>query len=254
VTTPNETPQRTPPWRSDSDETDANKTPSQSVNAGTRSPGHFVLLDDETPGSVLWVPATPERRPLLVFTHGAGGTPEWHCEHWAALLQQRAFVLCVRGKAMSRAMDSFFYPEHFDLGRRLTAALQSLDLAYGERLTEGGHVFGGYSQGATMGSVMIDAHAERFRLLLFVEGGYQYWSAQRARQYQRAGGQRVFIACGTETCKRAADKARPWFAATELQLSVGHAPGAGHTPVGEVGEHALRGLEWLVSDNQHWHP
>src|SRR4051794_36450410 len=56
--------------------------------------GTGELLQLEVPGfgpAVFFAPAGLDARPLLVAAHGAGGTPEWECEYWRRLTNDRAF-------------------------------------------------------------------------------------------------------------------------------------------------------------------
>ena len=214
-------------------------------------PGRFVALEGEAAGSLIWLPTASraQRLPLLVIAHGAGGSPAWHCDFWHRVARH-AFLLCLRGKPMGSYDDAYYYPNHLELERLLTAALAEFDQRYGDRVQETGNVFVGYSQGATMGSLMIPRHASRFDNLLFIEGGYKYWTVRHAQDYAKQGGRRTFFACGTVGCEHGSKKSAAWLSKAGVRVQVAHARGAGHTPASEVGAEAAKGLAWLLSDDE----
>ncbi len=214
-----------------------------------RVQGQAALLElDDLPPPVLWTaPAGAKARPLIVSAHGAGGTPEWHCSWLTRAVGTQAHVLCLRGHAISRGADAYYYPEHHTLERLFLRGTEAAVAALAPDTAEQGHIYVGYSQGATMGALMIVAHAERFPNLLLIEGGHSHWTRKRSREFATRGGQRVYFACGQSSCKRAADRSSQHLGAAGIEVRVGYAPGAGHTPAGEVGELATEGLQWLLS-------
>lgn len=208
----------------------------------------FYALD--VPGfeaALVWDPGDhDEALPLWVVAHGAGGNPEWHCRYWSQVVADSAFLLCLRGKPMRAGASEFYFPEHFTLGRLLDAAVIAFDARYSARRTTRYNGYIGYSQGATMGALMLPERAQRFALALLSEGGYSQWSPRRARQFAQSGGQAVFFACGTQSCRKGATRTLPYFAEHDIPARLGHAPGAGHTPAGPVGEVSVAGLAWLL--------
>lgn len=238
-------PRAASPSQNNRSNSDANaETLESSLEPGPMSIGHFEQLDDTTPGSLVWVPNTQEPRPLLVVTHGAGGGPDWHCDRWSQIVEDQMFVLCLQGKPMGYA-GAFYYPNHNELERMLKAALAKVHERYEGQLLGQDAIYAGYSQGATMGSLMIHRFGELFSGLLLIEGGFKYWSVTMAQRFRRSGGQRVFFACGTLGCNRSATRAAQWLTRAEVQAKVSFARGAGHTPAGRVGELAASGLGWL---------
>lgn len=215
----------------------------------SRDQGRTTLLQlDELPPPVFWTaPKGPSARPLVVAAHGAGGTPEWHCGWLTQAVGTQAHVLCLRGHAIARGADAYYYPEHHTLEQLFLEGTQAaMAVLPSNAATKDGHVYVGYSQGATMGALMIVAHAERFPNLLLIEGGHSHWTQQRSRDFAARGGHRVYFACGQASCKRAADRSSQRLSAAGIEVRVGYAPGAGHTPAGEVGSLAVEGLQWLL--------
>ncbi len=240
------------------DDAPTNGTLSDETRASSESPdqrqdreqsGHFEDL--EVPGhptALLWVPnSTREQLPLFAVAHGAGGGPDWHCEYWSAVVESGAFLLCLRGHPINKEMGSHFFPEHHTLGRLFGASVSAVDARFGKRVSADHGVYIGYSQGATMGSLMLADHAARFSHALFLEGGFKTWNVARAQKFKRAGGEAVFIACGTNTCDGNAKNSVRWMERAGLRARFFTAEGAGHTPAGDVGLAAIEGLAWLLA-------
>lgn len=207
----------------------------------------YVLVDiGELPSPVLWRHTGPQTRPLIVSAHGAGGTPEWHCQWLSAFVQESAFVLCLRGKRMGRDVEAYYYPEHHTLGALFKAATQHVYRDYTKQLDLERQVYVAYSQGATMGALMMLDQEEPLPNLLLIEGGYEYWTTQRCKRYAESGGRKVFFACGTQTCNQKALAAVERLRSAGVQAEAAYAPGAGHTPAGDVGALAREGLLWLL--------
>jgi predicted esterase len=202
----------------------------------------------EVPGflsALLFSPAGSEARPLVVATHGAGGSPEWACEHWRQLTHERVFVLCLRGKSMGPA-GGYYYPDHRALEAELIAAEQAAR-AVEPRLLAGSGLYAGFSQGASMGSVMLPAHGARFPYLALVEG-FELWSLSRAKAFHDSGGKRVLFTCGTRECQGKAQQSVRWLQQRGVDAKLDYAIGAGHTPGGEVERALERSLPWLLAD------
>src|SRR5690606_13131965 len=64
--------------------------------ADPATPGHFEALETELAEVLVWVPSARAPRPLLLVAHGAGDAPDWHCQFWSQVVQNDAFVLCLR--------------------------------------------------------------------------------------------------------------------------------------------------------------
>ncbi|HEX6275388.1 MAG TPA: hypothetical protein VFZ53_20250, partial [Polyangiaceae bacterium] len=131
----------------------------------------LVVLPDEA--------ALPAR--ILVAAHGAGDAPEWQCEHWGNVARGRYFVLCPRGTSLGGG--GYYYKTHIALEEELVAALRAARESYGSMIRPDGGVYTGYSQGATMGALMIVDHGAEFPYLVLVEGGFGDWTLGRAKRF-----------------------------------------------------------------------
>lgn len=204
----------------------------------------------EVPGfepAVLVIPDVATPLPLIVAAHGAGDTPEAQCEVWSELARGRAVVLCPRGVALRRGADAYFYRNHHELEREFLAALAALRQRLGARLDDGPALYAGYSQGATMGALMIGKHAGTFRRLVLIEGGFDAWSLSRSRDFQKAGGERVLLVCGTGHCRKRARTSVAALTRAGVQARLEHVEGGGHAYWGRVAERVAETLDWVVA-------
>ena len=199
--------------------------------------------------AVLFSPAGYGLRPLLVATHGAGGSPEWDCEYWRRLTRDRVFVLCLRGTSLG-SYPGFYYPDHRALERELIAA-DAAARASEPRISADAGLYAGFSQGSTMGSIMIGSHARAFPFLLLIES-FQPWNVALARDFAKNGGKRVLIVCGSKECAKVGRSSVVWLKKGGVDARLELAPGAGHTPLGQVSARVEASLLWLLDDEPAW--
>lgn len=173
---------------------------------------------------------------LLVAAHGAGGDPAFDCDHWARLTRGEWFVLCPRGARIDEG--SYYYPNHFELEREVVAMLSAARERHSDVLREDPGVYAGFSQGATMGALMVVNHGRDFRALVLVEGGWSEWTLKRARRFRETGGESVALICGGPGCTARARTSAQILERAGLRAHVEHAEGAGHTFLGTVAERA----------------
>lgn len=189
-----------------------------------------------------------------MVAHGAGGDARWHCELWRQLTGGEAYVLCPRGVRMvadRRVPSGYYFPDHHHLEREVVATMQALRSAAPEA-ADGGLVYVGYSQGATMGALMVGEHAGTFSRLVLIEGGSYEWSIPHARRFGRGGGERVLFVCGRRSCDAGARQSAAWLEQAGVKARAEYAPGAGHTPVGRVLERVTAALPWLLDGDPRW--
>ena len=169
---------------------------------GPRKSASSSCRDSATDGSargqrsapLLWRLTCAAIHSAAVPTLGSGGA--------------RAFViLCPRGVALPGGADpGYFFRNHLALEREVTAALPALKQELGARLSPGDAVYSGYSQGATMGALMVIAHGAEFPNLVLVEGGSGDWTLGRAKKFRETGGKSVAIVCGTPNCAKRGER------------------------------------------------
>jgi pimeloyl-ACP methyl ester carboxylesterase len=219
------------------------------------SDGFTALQVPDFSPSLLRVPEGRARLPVLVVTHGAGGSAETHCQWWARIVTERAILLCVRGRARGpNPADGEYYPDHPTLERETFAALTALRARYAERIADGGVYYAGFSQGATMGALMLVEHAGEVKRLVLVEGGYAEWSVARARAFRERGGERVLFVCGRKECADSARKSAYYFKLAGVPAQLEYVSGAGHSHDARVEARVLTALPWLTASDARFEP
>jgi len=197
--------------------------------------------------AIVVIPAGTKPVPLLAAAHGAGGDPAWECERWARVARGRWFLLCPCGAPLRRGQaGSYYYPDHHALEREVTAAVHAARAKYGARIAAHAGAYVAYSQGATMGALMLVEHGAEFSHLLLIEGGSSDWTRARAERFRATGGESVFIVCGTNGCAERATRARPVLERAGLAAEVRVIENGGHTELEEVGAAAEKLLETLA--------
>ncbi|HYQ40457.1 MAG TPA: hypothetical protein VER11_00770 [Polyangiaceae bacterium] len=220
------------------------------THAEASEPDFSLLEVPEFSPSLVRVPEGRARLPVVVVTHGAGGTAEAHCQLWARIVTNNGILLCVRGRARGpNAEDGEYYPDHLTLERETFAALSALRTRYAERIAEGGLYYAGFSQGATMGALMLVEHAAEVKRIAFVEGGFAEWSVARARAFRERGGERVLFVCGRKECANAARKSAYWFKLAGVPAHVEYVEGAGHSHDARVEARIVATLPWLTASD-----
>jgi predicted esterase len=208
----------------------------------------------EIPGflpAVLWIPGgdPQDAKPVVVATHGAWDNPESYCPFWRRLVQNRAFVVCTRGRRINDT--AFYYPDHFFVDREDAAALRSLRDRFGDRVAPGSVLYAGYSQGAIHGVPLLQMRPELHPRAVFIEGGAA-WNATTAARYRAAGGERILFVCGTGGCHAGATRAADVLSRAGVQTKVLWVPSAGHDYPPAMGARVAEELDWLLAGDARW--
>lgn len=200
--------------------------------------------------AVVALPSASGRQRVFVVAHGAGGHAESHCSFWRELLGDRGIVVCPRGTAIysGHPERGWFYANHHELEAEVLALEKAVRERFAVHLSPGGWVYAGYSQGATMGALMIVDHGDTFSHVALIEGGTSGWSRGRAESFAQGGGEKVLFVCGQDACARAAEGATNVLEQSRVQARLRHAQGGGHTYLGKVGRELQAGLSWLLKD------
>jgi predicted esterase len=214
----------------------------------------FLPLEvPEFSAALVRLPESREKAPVIVVTHGAGGSAEQHCQWWSRMVEERAILLCVRGRARDpNPAHGEYYPDHHALERETFAALSALRVRHAERIAEGSVYYAGFSQGATMGALMLVEHATEVSRLALVEGGVKDWSVARARAFRERGGERVLFVCGQKDCAQLARKSADCFERAGVPARVEYVAGAGHSHDARVEARIVSVLPWLTASDARW--
>ena len=210
----------------------------------------------EVPGfsaALVSLPKSDRPAPVVIVTHGAGGTTEAHCALWQRITQGNAVLLCVRGRPRSQnPADGEYYPDHLELERETFAALAALNREYAPQIAAGPVLYAGFSQGATMGALMLVGHSSEVTRLVLVEGGFADWSVARAREFREHGGERVLFVCGRKECAEAARKSAYWFKLAGVPAQLEYVHGAGHSHDARIEARVVTAWRWLTAGDARW--
>lgn len=192
-------------------------------------------------------------RPVLVAAHGAGGRPAWQCEVWGGIVKHRGFVLCPQGTRMNRdPHQGFFFRDHYALEQEVLVALEALRERFGQRIAHGPVVYVGFSQGATMGALMVVKHPDVFQRLVLVEGGEAQWDVPTATRFRQGGGQRVLLVCGRHACTERAKTSLRWLEKGGLRARVEYVVGGGHSYDHGIPDRLYETFDWVIAGDQRW--
>lgn len=194
-----------------------------------------------------------DARPVLVAAHGAGGRPAWQCEVWGGIVNHRGFVLCPQGTRMNRdPRQGFFYRHHHALEKEVLTALEALRERFGQRVADGPVVYVGFSQGATMGALMVVKHPHIFQRLVLVEGGEAEWDVPTATRFRQGGGQRVLLVCGRYACTQRARTSLEWLEKGGLNARVEYVVGGGHSYDHGIADRLHDTFDWVIAGDPRW--
>lgn len=204
------------------------------TDPGPADPG-FTLL--EVPGfdsALVFLPGGREgKAPLVVVAHGAGVVPSDLCGVARRMFGGHAALLCLAGPRVAARSEGRYFPDHPTLERIFLASVEALIARYPGRVDGRDATYLGYSQGATMGALMLPAHGDLCSRLILVEGGFAEWTLARARRFRESGGRAVLLACGTRHCAKSARTSAALLRSAGLaamvvsDLTTGHSYGGG---------------------------
>jgi len=110
-------------------------------------------------------------RPVIVGVHGAGDRADWSCTEWAATTAGQVWVVCPRG------VPSQWAGYHSWGSAEMIASRAELVLAhvrdrYGAYVSNAPLTYGGWSQGATLGSAVVASRPGQYGTANLVEAGF----------------------------------------------------------------------------------
>ena len=207
--------------------------------------------------AIVWLPlGATSPRPVIVATHGNYDTPESTCDVWGGIVADRGFVLCPRGvprsDSPSRKDLVYHYLSVVALKKEIDAALVALAATYAAYLDTSDLLYSGFSQGAIMGTYILQEQAERFPRAVLIEGGSKQWNHYTVQRYAKGGGRRILFACGQWGCENTSKKAVKYLERSGVLAQMISAPRSGHTYGGAVAEQIAGAFDWLVEGDERW--
>ncbi|MFO0612687.1 MAG: hypothetical protein U0414_08880 [Polyangiaceae bacterium] len=143
-------------------------------------------------------------RPIVVAAHGNFDKPEWQCEIWSTVFQEKAFVLCPRGKEAAnspRGDTRYTYSDHVSLEKEIDAGVAALRASsFAPWLAPDPPLYAGFSLGSIMGVGLASRRAKDFPNLVLVEGGLDRMTDVLLRAFVRDGGKRMMLVCAQAGC------------------------------------------------------
>jgi predicted esterase len=191
--------------------------------------------------------------PLVLAAHGAGDSAQSQCEVWREVIGTCGAILCITGTPIGPGEDNgYFFRNHIELEKEVLAAVAALQAEFAEQIATTGGTYVSYSQGGTMGALMLGGHGALFSSLVLVEGGASDWTQRRAKQFTQTGGTRVLFVCGTAGCNRAAERSTRALANSDLTVRHLDVPGGGHAYWGSVAQAVAQIWPWVVEGDPRW--
>lgn len=207
--------------------------------------------------AVISIPIGAEgKKPVLIATHGNFDRPEWQCEVWRGIVENRAFILCPRGvvrpDSPSRDDIRFTYPSNAALEAEIDAGLRALQDRFPDFVDPGPAVYTGFSLGAIMGVSIAARAPSRTPRLVLIEGGHDKWTPATVRAFAEGGGLRVLFVCSQGFCASDARLAAARVQRAGVETRVVKGPDVGHRYDGPTAEETKKALAWVLEGDDRW--
>jgi predicted esterase len=175
---------------------------------------------------------TSEPRAIALALHGNYDRPEWQCQVWRRITRGSVWVLCPRGiprRDVPASEDRWEWGSLAKTKQELVAAVSALRERFGPHVDAGPMIFTGFSLGAILGARLIQDPELDFGAAVLIEGGYQGWTAGKAKALQPRL-RRLLFGCGQSECRNAFKyQLGPLFERSGLSASMVADVKAGHT-------------------------
>lgn len=187
-------------------------------------------------------------RPIIVGLHGAQDRPDWACSEWFGAAGGRAFVVCPRGTPL---LGAWAWSSVDQLAKKSEEALAIARAHFGPWIAEGRALYGGWSQAATLGALVLAKRPDLFDAGVFVELGHTPLDPRGVAASVRASRARgVAIVCATASCEAWCDRAKPTMTGFLFECeTAGH---RGHTFDGVVAQHVWNAITFVERGDPRW--
>jgi len=214
--------------------------------------GWFQTFTDDAgvPTYVAAPTGATTKRPIVVGLHGAQDRPDWACAEWFGALGGRAFVVCPRGVPLA---DGFAWSSVDQIASKAEQAIALVRERFGPWVSDGRALYGGWSQAATLGALVLAKRPDLFDAGVLVELGHTPLDARGvASSIRQSGVRAVAVVCATASCERWCAAAKPAMAGLAFECySAGH---RGHTFDGEVSKRVHDAVSFVEMGDPRWTP
>jgi hypothetical protein len=133
--------------------------------------------------------------------------------------------------------------------KEINAGLDALEKRFGQHVSKGTMVLGGFSLGAIVGTRIISEYSMLFPFAVLAEGGQEQWSPELVRRFGEGGGRRVLFACSTGACETATRPLLTRFENEKIEARYVSAGKIGHLVDDRVVRAIRPEFQWLVRDD-----
>lgn len=152
-------------------------------------------------------------KPVLVYLHGRGGTPQHDCRRWAPVARRLGWLVCPAGPGPRG--DGRGWNNNWITGQRAAVgAVQALRQKYGRRVQLWGNTLIGFSEGAYVAMNVGVREPRTFNRLLILAADNDYWGGAGLEALKKAARtlKRVYLITGEQDGVIAGtQQVREWF-------------------------------------------
>ena len=189
-------------------------------------------------------------RPIVVGLHGAQDRPDWACAEWFGAVGGRAFVTCPRGSPLAGA---WAWSSVEQLASQAARAIALVRERFGPWVADGRALYGGWSQAATLGALVLAKRPDLFDGAVLVELGHTPLDPRGvASAVRESDVSAIAVVCATPSCERWCATATP--ALTGLRFQCTTAGHRGHTYDGVVAQRVFDAVRFVEKDDPRWTP
>jgi predicted esterase len=152
------------------------------------------------PPAYFYPPLDRGQRPVVVFLHGRGATPQHDCEKWGKVAREIGWVLCPSGPE-DRGAGSRGWANNWIAARDvIDTALAGLREKKGRRVQLRGNILVGFSEGAFVAMNVGVREPAVFNRWLILAANDSYWGGEGETELRKNYAQikRVYLLTGAQ--------------------------------------------------------
>jgi hypothetical protein len=137
-------------------------------------------------------------RPIVLAVHGAEDRADWACSEWRATTGGFPWVVCPQGVPLR---SGYAWSSAKAIATQGFEARDAVRARFAAYVASGPLLYGGFSQGASLASLVVAAHPGEFDRVVMVEAGHTPLSAPGVIYGLKKGGiARAVLSCSTRGC------------------------------------------------------